>query len=201
METISLVVEKRNTIGGNGRLKELRNNGTIPGILYQEGESHPIQASFKDISGILKNYGGNAILQLDYEGKKNLVFIKEVQREPVKHELLHFDLQPIGINEKMQVFVPLHIEGQGVVESKGGILQRILQEIEIEALPQDIPRSIEIDISQLNIGDAMQVEDLKIADGIEILSQPNETVLLITEPALEEKEDEDVEELEEPEIV
>lgn len=192
MDKVSLAVNKRNDVGGKGEKQRLRNQGIIPGVLYDNGDSHPVQVLTKDFSNILKRYGSNAILQVSYEGNSRQVFIKEVQRDPVKQQLLHFDLQPIAADEFMQLSIPIQIEGQNAVESKGGILQRQLQEIDVEALPQDIPQVIRVDISHMDIGDVLQVGDINVAEGVKILSNPDETIILVSEAAMEVEEDDEV---------
>ncbi len=98
------------------------------------------------------------------------------------------------MNETMKVSVPIIIEGQHEVESRGGIIQRQLREIEIEAFPRDIPKSIEVDISSLNVGENILVGDINVADEISVLSNPDEVILIISEPSLEVEEVEDEEE-------
>ena len=191
MDKASLVVNKRSGIGGKGEKRRLREQGVIPGVLYDNGGSLPVQASTKEFSNILKLHGANAILQVSYEGNPRQVFVKEVQRDPIKQQILHFDLQPIAADELMQLSIPIQIEGQGTVESKGGILQRQLQEIHIEALPKDIPKAIEVDISHMDIGDILQVSDIKVSEGVNVLSSPEETILRISEPAMDDEEDDE----------
>src|SRR5690554_1863655 len=194
MENVVLLAERRGEKAGKSRAKALRGLGLTPGIVYHEGSSILIQVSTKDLLNIIKKYGQSAIFDLSYNGKTNQVFIKEIQKDPVTQEILHFDLQPIAMNETMKVSIPIVIEGQHIVEGKGGIVQNQLREIEIEALPRDIPKVIEIDISNLNIGDHLLVEDIETAKEINVLSSPHEVVLLISEPSKQDEEEEEVEE-------
>lgn len=191
MKNVVLSAEER-----TGKIKPnvLRSSGLTPGVVYHEGSSVSIKVSTKELTNIIKKEGQSAIFDLSYEGKENQVFIKELQRDPVTQELLHVDLQPIAMNETMKVSVPIIIEGQHEIESRGGIIQRQLREIEIEAFPRDIPKSIEVDISSLNVGENILVGDINVADEINVLSNPDEVILIISEPSLEVEEVEDEEE-------
>lgn len=200
MENLILVAEEREKESSKGKVKSLRGLGLTPGIVYDKGNSILIQVPTKDLINIIKKDGQSAIFDLSYNGKEDQVFIKELQKDPVTYEILHIDLQPIAMNETMKVNVPIHIEGQRKVESMGGIIQRQLREIEIEAFPRNIPKVIEVDVSDLNIGDHLLVEDLQIAGEITVLSNPQEVILLISEPSMEEVEEVDeVDEVDETE--
>lgn len=187
MEKVVLQVESRKEKVGKNQARRLRRLGMIPGVLYQEGDSIPVQVNTKDFNNIIKRYGENGIFQLIFEGKQSQSLIKEIQRDPVGQEILHFDLQPISVKEKLQINVPIQLEGQGLIENKGGIIQRQLNDIEIEAFPNQIPQSIKIDISQLDIGDSLQVNDIEVANGVKILSNPEETVLSISKPVAQDE--------------
>jgi large subunit ribosomal protein L25 len=192
VENVVLIAEDRVEKAGKSRAKALRGLGLTPGVVYHDGSSILIQVYTKDLINIIKKEGQSAIFDLSYNGKSNQVFIKEIQKDPVTHELLHIDLQPIAMNETMKVNIPINIVGQHTVEGKGGIIQRQLHEIEIEAHPGDIPKVIELDISNLNIGDHMIVEDIQLKEGINVLSNPQEIILLISEPSIQ-NEEEDIE--------
>lgn len=185
MEDNILQAEVRDSKGGKGNVRQLRNSGFTPGILYQDGGSIPIKVPTKDLNNFTKHYGENAILKLSLEKKEKDVFIKELQRDIVKQNIIHCDFQPVYMNKVMQVPVPIHLQGDQLVENRGGVIHRQLTEIEIEALPKDIPQFIEIDISNLDIGDKMQVSEIKHADEIKILSNPDENILSITKPRSE----------------
>ncbi len=192
VKNVVLLAEER-----TGKIKPnvLRSSGLTPGVMYHEGNSISIQIVTKDLLNIIKKEGQSAIFDLSYKDKKNQVFIKELQKDPITQELLHVDLQPIAMDETMKVSVPINIEGQHQVESKGGIIQRQIREIEIEAFPRDIPKSIDVDISNLNIGENLLVGDLQVANEITVLSNPEEVILIISEPSME-AEEVDTEEVE-----
>lgn len=195
MKNLVLFAEEREKKSGKSKAKSLRALGLTPGIVYDEGSSILVQVPTKDLLNIIKKDGHSAIFDLSYAGKEDQVFIKELQKDPVTYEILHIDLQPIAANETMKVNVPIHVEGQHQVESLGGIVQRQLREIEVEAFPRNIPKFLEIDVSDLEIGDNILVEDLQVGEGVEVLTSPQDVVLIITEPSMEEEEE--VEEIEE----
>lgn len=195
MKNLVLFADERENKSGKSKAKSLRALGLTPGIVYDEGSSILVQVPTKDLLNIIKKDGHSAIFDLSYAGKENQVFIKELQKDPVTYEILHIDLQPIAANETMKVNVPIHVEGQHKVETLGGIVQRQLREIEVEAFPRNIPKVLEIDVSDLEIGDNILVEDLQVGEGVEVLTSPQDVVLIITEPSMEEEEE--VEEIEE----
>lgn len=192
-----LQAEVRDSKGGKENVRQLRRLGFTPGVLYQDGESIPVKVPTKDLRNFTKRYGENAILKLSLEKEKKNVFIKELQRDIVKQNIIHCDFQPVYMDEVMQVPVPIHLSGEQSVESKGGVIQRQLTEVEVEALPQDIPQFIEIDISNLDVGDSMKVSDIEHSSSIKILSNSDENIFSITMP----KSEEEIEETEETEEI
>ncbi|SJZ36711.1 50S ribosomal protein L25 [Garciella nitratireducens] len=182
-----LQVERRDVQIGKNQTKKLRRLGMIPGNLYQEGESIPIKVNTKNLNDIIKKYGESGIFEFIFEKKRATSLIKEIQRDPVNQEIIHFDLQPISRKQKIKMSIPIQLEGQGIIESKGGVIQRQLNDIEVEAYPDQIPQSIQVDLSQLDVGDNLYVKDIKVFNGIEILSNPEEIILSIAEPATQEE--------------
>lgn len=192
VEKVVLQIESRKEKVGKNQARRLRRLGMIPGVLYQGKDSIPVQVNTKDFNNIIRKYGQNGIFQLTFEGKQFQSLIKEMQRDPVNQKILHFDLQPISVKEKIQIHVPIQLKGQGLIESKGGVIQRQLNDIEIETFPSQIPQSIEIDVSKLEIGDSLQISDIEVGNGVKILSNPEETILSISKPvAQDENLDED----------
>ncbi|WP_213818463.1 50S ribosomal protein L25 [Garciella nitratireducens] len=182
-----LQVERRDVQIGKNQTKKLRRLGMIPGNLYQEGESIPIKVNTKNLNDIIKKYGESGIFEFFFEKKRATSLIKEIQRDPVNQEIIHFDLQPISRKQKIKMSIPIQLEGQGIIESKGGVIQRQLNDIEVEAYPDQIPQSIQVDLSQLDVGDNLYVKDIKVSNEIEILSNPEEIILSIAEPATQEE--------------
>ncbi len=191
---------------GKGAVKKMRREGVIPGVLYGPKRKETVSLSFNydDLKGLL--VGGehnNVLLDVNIkdkesaEGSKVQAVFKEVQRNHVSGEVLHLDLYEIVKGQKMHVHVPIHISGkpEGVVA--GGIVQYEVRELEVECLPRDIPTSFEVDITPLNIGDALHVRDVSVGEGVKVLTDSDATVISVVPPAKEEVVEKTAEEVEE----
>ena len=159
--------------------KKLRDEGLVPSIVYKKGEATvSLKIDRKNLSKALHTEAGeNVIIKLHIDGakkrKERTVIIKEVQRDPVKDHLLHVDFQEISLTEKLKVKVPIIGKGEAIgVKQDEGVLQQVLWEVEIECLPTNIPEKIEVDISNLKIGDAIYVKDIQPSEGVKILDDP-----------------------------
>jgi len=126
--------------------------------------------------------------------------VKEVQTSPVTRQYLHIDFLEISLDEEIVVRVPVEVTGKSIGVERGGFLQLVRHELEVSCLPMDMPEKIEVDIADLDIGDAIHVEDITLDDKIKMLSEPGHTVLTVVAPTVEEEElPEEEEELEEGE--
>ncbi|EGL81861.1 50S ribosomal protein L25 [Caldalkalibacillus thermarum TA2.A1] len=167
--------------------RKLRQSGKVPGIVYGKTiGSKPIQVQQNELHRLLKQHGKNTVINLELDGVKPTVMIGEIQRDPITEDVLHVDFYEIKMNEKKTFTVPLEIVGEGAVTKNGGVLQRHYQEIEVECLPKDLPESIPIDVSGLDIGDSVTVADLNLGDQIEVLLEPDTVLLTVTAPTPEE---------------
>ena len=161
----------------------------------------------REIDQILHSETGhNTIFKLKLGDESRDVLIKDYQLDPVKGVLIHADLQTVSMDQKMAFDVPVQIEGTAEGVKMGGILDLVTREIHVECLPSDVPDHIHIEVTDLNIGDALRVENLTMAtDKVSILSDPELVVLVIVPPAVEEEEvaEEAAEEIEgaEPEVI
>lgn len=204
MEELVLNIEKREKVGKKDT-NQLRKNGKVPGVYYFHGQDTiPIAVDEKQLKSVVQSE--SSIIDLNFNnGEKTKCVIREVQWDPIYSKALHVDLMGVKLTEKVTVNVPIHLVGIPVgVNVGGGILQQTLREIEIESLPLDIPENIEVDITHLDIGDTITVEDLSI-DKVRILTETSRTVVVIrppvvtVEPEVEAVEEE--EEAAEPEVV
>jgi large subunit ribosomal protein L25 len=188
MKIVPLKVEKRESVG-KGAARRIRRAGKIPAILYgDDGESMAISVDTKDFMALLHSEAGShVILRLKIEGLKEspTVIIKDIQRHPIKDSFLHIDFRKIGLDEKITATVPVMTEGESPGVKQGGILQRHLWEVEIEALPKDIPDHITVDISSLEMGESIHVSDIPKPGGVEFVTNGEEVVLSILHPAIE----------------
>ena len=205
MAIVVLEGKVRNQIG-KGPARRSRQRGTIPGIIYGEGErSIPFEAKYEDFQSLIHTASGeNVIVDLKFEGDPTdrKAIIRDIQRDPINGSVLHFDLHHISLTEKVTVNVPIVVVGIPVgVKDFGGILEHALREIEVECLPTEIPPQIEVDVSALKIGDSIHVGELTLTKG-NIVTASERSVVTVVPPAVEEVAKEaEVPEAVEPELV
>jgi large subunit ribosomal protein L25 len=188
MERISIKTEKREELG-KGAARSLRKNSMIPAVLYRGGASTPIKFSKKDLSQFINTtFGKQMMVNLEFsDGDSKLALMKEYQLDPVRGELIHADFFEVSLTEKVKVIAHITTVGEPIgVKRDKGISQHLFREIEIECLPDKIPGNIEIDISGLEIGQSFHVSELALGDDVKILTNPEEVIVTIVAPAVEE---------------
>ncbi|MCI0616112.1 50S ribosomal protein L25/general stress protein Ctc [bacterium] len=189
MEQITVQSSVRE-LKGKGPNRRLRVAGKIPAVLYgHKSQNMALEVDPKDIFKILHSDSGeNTIFQLEVPGKEKInVLIKEYQLEPVSHRLLHADFYEVAMDEVLEVDVPLEVIGEAYgVKTEGGLLDIVHRELRVECLPADIPENIEVDVTELKIGDHIRVKDLKISEKIKILDDPETVVVAVEHPRAEE---------------
>ncbi len=200
MEQIELNATVRKTTG-NSPARELRRGGHIPAVLYgPQTESVLLTVNIKEFEQILKKGNiGSIILNLVIQNGKKITkpaMIKELQSHPVSGDFLHIDFYEIDMQRKINVMIPVVTKGISKGVELGGLLQIIRREIEVLCMPGDIPEAIELDITDLDVGDSVHVEEIPLGDNVEISSDVNYTVLTIVSPKVEEVEEEEEEALE-----
>jgi large subunit ribosomal protein L25 len=184
-----VVTARRRSEGGKNANRRLRSDGQIPGVLYgAKNEAVAVAVSPKEIGTILRSATGeNTLFDLDLEGSRRKVLIKEFQIEPLKGRLLHADFYEVALDKALQISV--HVEMQGVpvgVKVQGGILDFVTRELEIECLPADIPEKIVVDVSGLELGKHLRVSDLQVPDKLTILTEPDVVIAHVVTPRAEE---------------
>ena len=197
MNIIELKAETRTT-KGNSPARAMRRAGRVPAVLYgPHAEPKMISIETHDMETIIKRGGlGRSIfhLKVDAEQKTKAVMIKELQAHPVSKELLHIDFYEVSMDRKIRVSVPVVTTGKSIGVENGGLLQIVRRELEVECRPDEIPQSIVIDIANLDIGDAVHVEEIEMPANVEIPHEVNFTVLTISttkREAVEEAEGEE----------
>ena len=198
MEQIELNATVRKTTG-NSPARELRRGGQIPAVLYgPQTEPVLLSVNIKEFEQILKKGNiGSIILNLVIQNGKKVTkpaMIKELQSHPVSGEFLHIDFYEIDMQRKINVMIPIVTKGISKGVELGGLLQIIRREIEVLCMPGDIPEAFELDITDLDVGDSVHVEEIPLGDNVEISSDVNFTVLTIVSPKVEEVEEEEEEE-------
>jgi len=181
MERVTLGVEKREK-SGKGGARSLRRSGVIPAILYKGGNSLPVQLSGKELSQFIsKTAGEQVIVNLQFPDDTKQAIVKNYHVDPVMGNLLHVDFQEISATEAIRVSVHVSVKGKAVgVKRDGGMLQYGIREIEIECLPDKIPGHIDVNITNLGIGQSIHVRDLRLDEGIKILTDPDEVLATVT---------------------
>ncbi|MDP8262106.1 MAG: 50S ribosomal protein L25/general stress protein Ctc [Candidatus Ancaeobacter aquaticus] len=178
-----------------GELNDMRYEGLVPAIVYGQGKDPVmIQLNEREFAKVMRQSGSeNLIIRLAIEGaeaeKEKDVILQEVQRHPIAETILHVDFHEISLKDKIKVNVPIHETGDAVgVEKSGGVLEHGLREIEVECLPTEIPEKIDIDISALEIGQALYVKDLPVTENVVVLTDPELPVFSVSAPKAEEEE-------------
>ena len=189
---------------GNSPARKLRRGGQMPAVLYgRNTEPVLLAVNVKDFEQILKKGNiGSIILNLVIQNGKKITkpaMIKELQSHPVSGNFLHVDFYEIDMQRKINVMIPVIVKGKAKGVELGGLLQIVRREIEVLCLPGDIPPAIELDITDLDIGDAIHVEDIKLGDSVEIPADVNFTVVTVISPKIEVPEAEEEAEEEEAE--
>jgi large subunit ribosomal protein L25 len=205
MERMTITVEKREEVG-KGAARSLRRENMIPAVLYRAGDSLLIKFSKKDLSRFINATAGEQVMvNLQFgDGSSRLALIKDYQVDPAQGELLHADFFEVSLTEEVKVTVHITMVGEPIgVRRDAGILQHLLREIEVECLPDRIPGHIEVDISGLEIGQSIRVGDLKLGEGIKVLTDPDVVIVNVIAPVVEEVAPAEVvaPEIKEPEVI
>ena len=188
MERMTINVEKRGEVG-KGAARALRRRDIIPAVVYRAGDSLPVQFSKKELSRFINATSGEQIMvNLNFgDGSARFAFMKDYQIDPATGELLHADFFEVSLTEEVKVTVHVAIVGEPIgVKRDGGILQHLLREIEVECLPDRIPGRVEVDITELEIGQSIHVGELKLTDGIKVITDSDEVIANVVAPAVEE---------------
>ena len=209
MLEVVLKAEKRKE-AGKGYAKSLRRSGKIPGVLYGKDEgATPLTIDEKHLLNLLNSiHGDTALITLQLGNEKRTdrkVIFKEMQRDPVKGDLLHIDLHHISLTENIHVEIPVTLTGSPVgVRTKGGIVQHILHKLEVECLPTEIPEHIELNIENLDVGDSIHVENITLEKG-RMVTDLQRTIVTVVPPTVIKEvvpaEEVEEEEVEEPEVI
>ena|ERR1700690_802063 len=181
MEKFSLNVVKRDA-RGKGGARGLRRSGLIPGVVYRGGDSVAVQLAAKELSQFISKTAGEQVLvNLDFQDESKMAIVKDYQKDPIMGDLLHVDFQEISATEEIEISVHIITTGESIgVKRDKGILQFGIREIEIECLPDKIPGHVTVDVSNLLIGQTIHVSDLKLGEGIRVITDPGELIVAVT---------------------
>ena len=177
---------------GKGSARTLRVKGRIPAVFYgPRSKTIPLSVDSKELATTLQTEAGeNVLIDLDIlkgnRSNRKVVMIKDIQIDSLQGMTLHADFYEVAMDEMVTVEVPVHLVGKPEGTKMGGILEQIRRAIQIQCLPGDIPKSIDVDVSALNIGDSIHVQDIKV-EKAKILSDTNFTIATVVPPVVEEK--------------
>ena len=184
---------KERVLLGSPETRRLRKQGLVPGVLYGKGEPHPFLVEQRALRSALTTTSGlHAVLDVVLEGQTTThpSILKEYQRDPIRGHVAHIDLQEVRLDQPIHAVVSVHINGTedspGVRE--GGVMSQPTIEINVEALPMEVPESIEIDVSALEMGGSLRLEDIKVPEGVTLLDDLHETVLATVSAPMREEE-------------
>ena len=182
---------------GSRASRRLRREGQVPAVVYGRGtEARPVAVDHHDLSVAFHSDAGfNVLINLEIDDLAGIpTLVRVIDRHPYRPQFRHVDFVQVSLTEKVQAEVSLHFVGNPPGVKEGGILSPIKNEVEIEALPTEIPAFIEVDVSHLNINDDIRVRDLPVLEGVLVLDDPDDLLVTVTTPAAEVEEAPEVEE-------
>jgi len=193
MEEVTLVAEVRRGTG-KSVARKVRREGKVPAIVYGLGtDATPVSVPGRELQHILHGPGGvNTLINLDMTGTSELVLVRQIQRHPVRQNLVHVDLIRVSRDVAIAAEVPIHLIGEPEGVRDGGLLEQLIFTLSVEAKPADIPQNIQIDVSALTIGDHLSVAAHVLPPGVTSTQEPEEQVAHVSQPrglALPEEEE------------
>lgn len=180
--------EKRDIIGK--KVRKQRKEGIVPAVLYGHGQENiNLFVKYLDFSRVYGKAGENSIVDLDVEGKKVPVLICDTQIDPMSGNFSHIDFHQVNMKEDVEANIPLEFVGESeAVKAFGGVLIKILDEVEVKCLPANLPSEFKIDISTLKtFDDQIKIGDIKVSEDVEILDDPETVIALVERPRTEEE--------------
>jgi len=184
MAIVSFSATSRN-VSGKGAARTLRRQGQVPAVIYGHGRD-PLSLSLnaRDLDKLLSHIQAEStVIEVSVGGQTAKTLIREIQRHPIKRQILHVDFQALVAGELVTVNIPIVLEGipEGV-RLEGGVLDQTLRELEIECDPSDIPDHAELDVTNMVIGDSLHVSDIKLPANVKILDDPETSVAVLAAP-------------------
>jgi large subunit ribosomal protein L25 len=190
MSELSIDVQKRTETGTNAN-RRLRQSGKIPAVVYGGGkDTVPIQLDRKTLVDLMKSgQNENAIflLKLADSGQERHAMIRDLQVDPLTRQVVHIDFQRILMTEKVKVQVPIELVGTAYgVKTEGGIIDFVHREVNVECLPGDIPKHVDLDVTELHVGQHVEAKDLKLPEGVTLADEPDRVIISLGHTKAEE---------------
>lgn len=193
---IKMTAMKRETGKPHSALTDLRGEGNVPGVVYgYKTETTPIAVSEIDLIKTLRESGRNGVISLEVDGKSTNVVLSDYQMDALKGSFKHVDFLAINMSEEIEVAATVHLVGESPGEKEGGVVTQPNREVNIRVKPSDIPDSVDVDVSELQIGDSLSVSDIRSDFNFEILDEDDFLLVSVAAPRTQEE----LEELETPE--
>jgi large subunit ribosomal protein L25 len=204
MSELTIEVERREGAGKNDS-RRARGAGKIPAVVYGGGkESVPILVDRKKMLDLLKGKGGENpifLLKLTDSGQERHAMVRDIQVDPVSRQVIHMDFQRVLMTERVRVQVPIELVGTAYgVKTQGGMIDFINREIHIESLPGDIPHRIELDVTDLHVGQHVEAGSLALPEGVTLLDEPERVIVSLSHGRVEDEGGEGGERAE-PEVI
>ncbi len=190
MQKVEIKAEKRSVVGKS--MTGIRSQGFLPAVIYGHNlKSTPVQVNLKDFEKAYLEAGESSLIYVNLDNKDLPVIIHDVARNPISDKFIHADFYKVNLEEKISADVQLVFVGESLaVKDLAGILVKNINEVKVEALPQDLPHEIEINISRLaTFADQILVKDIRLPEGVEIKENPEEIIALVQEPISQEELD------------
>ncbi|WP_088008433.1 50S ribosomal protein L25/general stress protein Ctc [Indiicoccus explosivorum] len=192
--------KKRQSDVPHSALTELRQKGFVPGVVYgYQTETVPVSVEEVELIKTLRETGRNGVISLEVDGKQTNVVLNDYQMDALKGSFKHVDFLAINMTEDLEVDAPVHLTGEAKGVSEGGIINQPNHEVTLNVKPSDIPDAIEVDVTDLDIGDSLTVGDIRDKVPYEIVTEDNYVLANVLAPRVEEEEEPEAEEGEEPE--
>jgi large subunit ribosomal protein L25 len=189
LETVEIQIEARDA-GTKGAAKRIRREGKLPGIFYgPKSQAVPLEVNRKEFLSRVADLEGSHLIRIKSASPllaDKVALVKEMQFHPVTGEIVHADFYEVDLTARIRVKVPLHFVGKAVGVVRGGILQPVVREVEVECLPMDIPEFFNVEVSELDIGDSLHVTGLAMPEGVTAASESDLTLVTVVPPSIEE---------------
>ncbi|MEK0175198.1 50S ribosomal protein L25/general stress protein Ctc [Tetragenococcus halophilus] len=197
---VALEVEKR-AVRPRSIRNKLRHEGRIPAIVngYQI-ESTPISVNAQELDRVLRENGLNSVITMNIDGKKVNTLVQDYSADTFTQDLIHVEFLSVNMTEEQEVEAEINLIGEASGVKAGGVLTQTLYSANVSATPDKLPENIEVDISNLEIGDSINISDIPVAKDYTIVNDPEEQIASINEPEIEEEPEEETEEAE-PEVI
>jgi large subunit ribosomal protein L25 len=189
MATATLSATKRSDTG-KGVARSLRRDGRIPGVIYgRTRQPQALSISARELLRLLEHISAeNTVIDLTIDGTTARTLIRQIQRHPLKRDIIHVDLQELVAGEKVEVKIPIVLQGTPAgVRTSGGVLDQVMRELRVRVDPSQMPARFDVDVTELNIGHSMHVSEISVPAGVEVLDDDESTIATVVAPrAIEE---------------